>query len=98
MGQVLREVFTDGVVGVAVVSVFECLIDVGEKMRMEERKRPSPLGIRGGGARVSAVDREEGKDMDLSGMALDSMPSPALNLAVVTKLDLSNNNLEVRMT
>ncbi|CAA6671129.1 unnamed protein product [Spirodela intermedia] len=63
-------------------------------MRMDERKRPSPIGTRRGGAKISAVDKEEGKDLDLSGMTLDSLPSPTLNLAVVTKLDLSNNNLE----
>ncbi|KAL8153015.1 hypothetical protein V2J09_010775 [Rumex salicifolius] len=32
----------------------------------------------------------------LSGMSLDSPPNPSLNLAAICKLDLSNNNLEIR--
>ncbi|KAJ0985132.1 hypothetical protein J5N97_003488 [Dioscorea zingiberensis] len=38
-------------------------------------------------------EREEHK-VDLSGMSLDSFPYTSLNLACITKLDLSNNNLE----
>lgn len=34
--------------------------------------------------------------VDLSGLSLDSLPSPSLNLATICKLDLSNNNLQVR--
>lgn len=33
--------------------------------------------------------------VDLSGMYLDSLPNPPLNLATICKLDLSNNNLQV---
>ncbi|XP_065848585.1 plant intracellular Ras-group-related LRR protein 6-like [Euphorbia lathyris] len=32
--------------------------------------------------------------IDLSSMSLDSLPNPALNLALICKLDLSNNNLQ----
>ncbi|KAG6427360.1 hypothetical protein SASPL_111602 [Salvia splendens] len=32
--------------------------------------------------------------VDLSGMSLDSLPNPPLNLATICKLDLSNNNLQ----
>ncbi|KAK2358711.1 plant intracellular Ras-group-related LRR protein [Trifolium repens] len=32
--------------------------------------------------------------VDLSGMSLDSLPNPSLNLATICKLDLSNNNLQ----
>ncbi|XVF69873.1 hypothetical protein PTKIN_Ptkin11bG0115600 [Pterospermum kingtungense] len=32
--------------------------------------------------------------VDLSGMSLDSLPNPYLNLATICKLDLSNNNLQ----
>lgn len=43
---------------------------------------------------MSVGDDEEAHKVDLSGMSLDSLPSPSLNLAAITKLDLSNNNLE----
>lgn len=33
--------------------------------------------------------------VDLSGMYLDTLPNPPLNLATICKLDLSNNNLQV---
>ncbi|WOH06875.1 hypothetical protein DCAR_0626304 [Daucus carota subsp. sativus] len=32
--------------------------------------------------------------LDLSGMSLDSLPNPSINLALISKLDLSNNNLQ----
>ncbi|KAL0308270.1 UNVERIFIED_CONTAM: Plant intracellular Ras-group-related LRR protein 6 [Sesamum radiatum] len=32
--------------------------------------------------------------VDLSGMSLDTLPNPPLNLAIISKLDLSNNNLQ----
>ncbi|XVF47584.1 hypothetical protein PTKIN_Ptkin03bG0121200 [Pterospermum kingtungense] len=32
--------------------------------------------------------------VDLSGMSIDSLPNPSLNLATISKLDLSNNNLQ----
>ncbi|XP_057778863.1 plant intracellular Ras-group-related LRR protein 6 [Salvia miltiorrhiza] len=32
--------------------------------------------------------------VDLSGMSLDSLPNPPLNLATICKLDISNNNLQ----
>lgn len=35
--------------------------------------------------------------VDLSGMSLDSLPNPSLNLAIICKLDLSNNNLQVNI-
>ncbi|KAL8151645.1 hypothetical protein V2J09_021453 [Rumex salicifolius] len=43
------------------------------------------------------VDEDAAKRLDvvdLSGMSLDSLPNPSLNLAAICKLDLSNNNLE----
>lgn len=33
--------------------------------------------------------------VDLSGMSLETLPKPSINLAAICKLDLSNNNLEV---
>ena len=34
-------------------------------------------------------------DLDLSGLSLESLPNPTLNLASISHLDLSNNNLQV---
>ncbi|KAH9603751.1 hypothetical protein KSS87_021436 [Heliosperma pusillum] len=41
------------------------------------------------------VDHQRLQIIDLSGMALDSVPNPSINLAAICKLDLSNNNLEI---
>lgn len=35
------------------------------------------------------------RKIDLSGMSLNSLSNPSLNLSLITKLDLSNNNLKV---
>ncbi|URD73811.1 hypothetical protein MUK42_08863 [Musa troglodytarum] len=54
-------------------------------MRMEGKKR------------VRAEESDDGKklqELDLSGMSLDSLPNPSINLGAITKLDLSNNNLQ----
>lgn len=40
-------------------------------------------------------EEEKLQAMDLSGMSLDSLPKSSLHLALVSKLDLSNNNLKV---
>ncbi|KAG6512303.1 hypothetical protein ZIOFF_030403 [Zingiber officinale] len=60
------------------------------KMKMEGRKR--------GRSAVDGLMEAEGekqRELDLSGMSLDSLPNPAsVNLALITKLDLSNNNLQ----
>ncbi|KAJ4754933.1 Plant intracellular ras-group-related LRR protein [Rhynchospora pubera] len=44
--------------------------------------------------RTTEVDEKHGEKLDMSGMSLDSVPNPSINLGLVTKLDLSNNNLE----
>ena len=70
-------------------------------MRMENGKRPSSFAIRGGMLRTQEEEKKESKEekaWDLSGMALTSLPSPTFNPALLTKLDLSNNNLEVNAT
>lgn len=33
--------------------------------------------------------------VDLSGMSLESLPNPSINLGAICKLDLSNNDLQV---
>ncbi|KAK4747371.1 hypothetical protein SAY87_026408 [Trapa incisa] len=42
--------------------------------------------------RMDVEDRLE--IVDLSGLSLDTLPSPSLNLTIICKLDLSNNNLQ----
>ncbi|KAJ1439841.1 Leucine-rich repeat [Sesbania bispinosa] len=39
-------------------------------------------------------EKERLQIVDLSGMSLDSLPKPSLDLATITNLDLSNNNLQ----
>lgn len=43
----------------------------------------------------SIEETERLEIVNLSGMSLDSLPNPSLNLASICKLDLSNNNLQV---
>jgi len=45
--------------------------------------------------RSKGTEEERLEIVDLSGMSLDSLPNPSLNLATICKLDLSNNNLQV---
>lgn len=42
-------------------------------------------------------DEERLEVVNLSGMALDSLPNPSLNLAQICKLDISNNHLQVHI-
>ncbi|KAM7469063.1 hypothetical protein LguiA_007246 [Lonicera macranthoides] len=39
------------------------------------------------------IEEERFEIVDLSGLALESLPNPSLNLGIICKLDLSNNNL-----
>ena len=43
----------------------------------------------------SIEEDERLETVDLSGMSLDSLPNPSLNLGTICKLDLSSNNLQV---
>lgn len=45
--------------------------------------------------RNKGMEKERLQVMDLSGMSLESLPKPSLDLATICKLDLSNNNLQV---
>lgn len=47
--------------------------------------------------RTSIQEAESLEVVDLSGMSLDSLPIPSINLGTIYKLDLSNNNLQVRI-
>lgn len=45
--------------------------------------------------RNKSIEEERLEIVDLSGMSLDSLPTPSLNLGSISKLDLSNNNIQV---
>lgn len=47
--------------------------------------------------RSKAMEKERLHVMDLSGMSLEFLPKPSLDLATICKLDLSNNNLQVSL-
>nr|KYP68917.1 Protein lap1 [Cajanus cajan] len=53
-------------------------------VKMDMRKRE----------KTKSMEKERLQVMDLSGMSLDSLPKPSLDLATICKLDLSNNNLQ----
>ncbi|KAL2481809.1 Plant intracellular Ras-group-related LRR protein 6 [Abeliophyllum distichum] len=60
-----------------------------QNVRMDVKKRSQD--------RRRTVSNEEQKleIVDLSGMSLESLPNPLLNLGTICKLDLSNNNLQI---
>lgn len=62
------------------------------EMRMEGRKRGQAEKDR-----TQKVEKDKAQKLDLSGMSLNSLPNPGTELLCITKLDLSNNNLEVSM-
>lgn len=72
---------------------------------MEVRKKMRPAFWRKQDD-LSSYYQEDSKDgagldkkleiVDLSGMSLDVLPTPPLNLAFISKLDLSNNNFQVK--
>ncbi|KAG1364142.1 plant intracellular Ras-group-related LRR protein 1 [Cocos nucifera] len=43
---------------------------------------------------AAGEELEDARKLDLSGLSLDALPNPSVNLTSITKLDLSNNNLE----
>lgn len=47
------------------------------------------------GDRRKAIEEERLEVVDLSGMSLETLPHPSLNLATICKLYLSNNDLQV---
>ncbi|KAL8483822.1 hypothetical protein ACS0TY_026491 [Phlomoides rotata] len=64
------------------------------RMNMRHRKQTDRRSTT---TRVDQEDVEDGNMLeivDLSGMCLDTLPNPPLNLATICKLDLSNNNLQ----
>lgn len=51
-----------------------------KEMKMEKRR---------------SIEEEKQEIIDLSGLSLDCLPNPSINVGLICKLDLSNNNLEV---
>lgn len=62
------------------------------KSSMEMRKKTTSSTER---SNCKGIEEERLEIVDLSGMSLESLPNPSLNLATICKLDLSNNNLQV---
>ncbi|TYG87399.1 hypothetical protein ES288_A13G211500v1 [Gossypium darwinii] len=62
-------------------------------MRMAELNNNNQKGDERSGRRF-IEDEERLNIVDLSGMSLDSLPKPSLNLTTICKLNLSNNNLQ----
>ncbi|RWW79461.1 hypothetical protein BHE74_00012234 [Ensete ventricosum] len=58
-----------------------------EETRMEAKKSER--------AESESDGAKKEQELDLSGMSLDSLPNPSINLSTITKLDLSNNDLQV---
>lgn len=59
------------------------------------RKKKGVNNNDNGHERRKSIEEERFEIVDLSGMSLECLPNPSLNLATVCKLDLSNNNLQV---
>ncbi|KAA8535832.1 hypothetical protein F0562_030848 [Nyssa sinensis] len=57
-----------------------------QQMSMDVKKRSERNRI--------PIQEERLEIVDLSGMSLDTLPNPSLNLGTICKLDLSNNNLQ----
>lgn len=87
------------------------VFDSFEKMLYEEQRIQEPQphqpqhqpGMVRASSRRTKVESNKGaieeaerlQMVDLSGMSLETLPNPSLNLAMICKLDLSNNNLQV---
>ncbi|KAI3929195.1 hypothetical protein MKX01_006431 [Papaver californicum] len=65
-----------------------------ENRRLSSSASSKSNNIEEDGVGVVEVVEEKLEDVNLSGMNLVSLPSPSLNLAMIFKLDLSNNNIE----
>ncbi|KAK2982975.1 hypothetical protein RJ640_019253 [Escallonia rubra] len=57
-----------------------------KEMRVDVRRSPE--------RRRRPMEEERLESVDLSGMCLESLPSPCVNLGIICKLDISNNNLQ----
>ena len=66
-----------------------------QQLRVDLRKRERERERETEKEREKSIVEETLQIVDLSGMSLDTLPKPSLNLATICKLDLSNNNLQV---
>lgn len=83
------------------------MLDQKQQLRMDAIKGRRPWGERKKmrrGRPVNEAEEEEEEEarqleiVDMSGMGLDSLPSPSpLNIGTIGKLDLSSNNLQVHI-
>ncbi|XP_030535699.1 plant intracellular Ras-group-related LRR protein 6-like [Rhodamnia argentea] len=64
-----------------------------QQVRLDWRRKTGTADQRKGGSAIIEED-ESLEVVDLSGLSMESLPNPTLNLALVCKLDLSNNNLQ----
>ncbi|GKV20426.1 hypothetical protein SLEP1_g30554 [Rubroshorea leprosula] len=64
-------------------------------MMYEQQQHQVRMDLRKRAERRRCIEEEERLEIvDLSGMSLEFLPNPTLNLATICKLDLSNNNLQ----
>ena len=61
----------------------------------QQQQQQQQMSKKGDGDRRRSMEEKRLEIVDLSGMSLDSLPNPSLNLSIICKLDLSNNNLQV---
>lgn len=71
-----------------------------QQQRQQQQPQPQPVRMdmrkkSGHERRRSLTEEERLEIVDLSGMSLDALPNPSLNLGTICKLDLANNNLQV---
>lgn len=62
-----------------------------EVMKKEKKRRSVPVAV---AVAVADEDHHKFEEVDLSGLSLNSLPASSLNFGMISKLDLSNNNLE----
>ncbi|XP_021891484.1 plant intracellular Ras-group-related LRR protein 6-like [Carica papaya] len=59
------------------------------------QQQEARLDVTNRGAERWTEEAERLEIMDLSGMSLDSLPNPSINVGLICKLDLSNNNIQM---
>ncbi|XP_077215266.1 plant intracellular Ras-group-related LRR protein 6-like [Tasmannia lanceolata] len=52
------------------------------------------MGVKRAKERRIPIEEEKMEKVDLSGLSLDILPNPSINIGYISKLDLSNNNLQ----
>ncbi|KAF8033656.1 hypothetical protein BT93_C0057 [Corymbia citriodora subsp. variegata] len=70
------------------------LYEQQQQVRSDLRRNTGTAGQRKRGTAIFEED-ERLEVVDLSGLLMESLPNPILNLALICKLDLSKNNLQI---